>query len=306
MAISENWAELLEPGLRQIFEITRAPLVAQSVIPVLFDVQTSTENAEDHLGLGGFGDWNEYEGAIEYDENDQGYKTTLTHKEYVRGFKVERKLVDDDQYNIINARPRGLALAAQRTREKHAAEVFIYSFTATGYNGGDGVSLCDGSHPYSPENASTQDNEGTSALSYDSVVETRRLMREFKDDRGELVPINPDLILVPPELEETASRIVNTMNGGSPQIPDQANFADNFVQRQGIRYLVWDYLTDANDWWMIDSQLAKLYLKWYDRVPLEFTMDPTSDFRLEARFRGYMRYSYGWADWRWVYGHTVT
>jgi len=39
---------------------------------------------------------------------------------------------------------------------------------------------------------------------------------------------------------------------------------------------------------------------------LDFAMDPTSDYTLEARFRGYMRYSYGWSDWRWVYGHTVT
>jgi hypothetical protein len=45
---------------------------------------------------------------------------------------------------------------------------------------------------------------------------------------------------------------------------------------------------------------------WIDREDLGFEMDPTSDFRLEARFRGYMRYSYGWSDWRFVYGHNVT
>jgi hypothetical protein len=128
-------------------------------------------------------------------------------------------------------------------------------------------------------------------------------MREFKDDKGELVAINPDLILIPPELEETANGIINTMNGGSPQQPGTGNYNDNLPQRVGMRYLVWDYLTDANAWFMIDSQLAKIHALWIDRAPLEFALDPTSDYNLKAKYRGYMRYSYGWSDWRWVYGN---
>ena len=80
----------------------------------------------------------------------------------------------------------------------------------------------------------------------------------------------------------------------------------NYVKSIVSNVVVWDYLTDANNWFVIDSTLAKIYLNWIDRVPLEFEMDPTSDFTLEARFRGYMRYSYGWSDWRWVYGHEVS
>jgi len=300
MAISEQWAELLEPGLRSIFDLQTEALVASSLIPVLFNVTTSSKAEEHDLGVGGFGDWLEYEGAIEYAENEQGWKTTYTHKEFVKGFTVERKLVDDDQYNIISARPRGLALSAIRTREKHAASVFNNAFS-TSYLGGDAKPLCETTHPPSPSRA-----EGSRPLSYDAVVETRRLMREFVDDVGELVPINPNLILIPAELEDEANKIVKTMRGPDSQQPDTADYAANLVQGRGISYLVWDYLTDANNWFLIDTQMAKLYLNWFDRVPLEFAMDPTSDFVLSARFRGYMRYSYGWSDFRWVYGHQVT
>ena len=301
MAISEQWAELLEPGLRSVFYLTFDELAAPSRIPMLFNVMGSAQANEYFLGVGGMSDWEEYEGAIEYDDPEQGYKTTLTHKEYVKAFKVERKLVDDDLYNIINARPRQLAMSAARTREKHAASIFNNAFS-TSYVGGDAKPLCESAgHPYSPGNSSTQTNEGTSALSYDTVVETRRLMREYKDDRAEIVAINPDTIIYPPELEETASAIINTMNK-----VDTADYHDSLVKRVGIKGVMWDYLTDANNWFMIDSQLAKIHLLWLDRAPLEFAMDPTSDFRLEARYRGYMRYSYGWSDWRWVYGHNVT
>lgn len=300
MAISEQWAYLLDPGLRRIFEIERDALAAESVIPKLFNVSTSSKAVEYDLAMGGMRDWPEYKGAIVYDDLEQGFRTSYTHVEYVQGFKVERKLVDDDQYNVISKRPRQLALSAMRTREKAAASVFNNAFTAA-YAGGDAINLCDGSHPYSPSNASVQDNEGTTALSYQAVVDTRELMRAFKDDRGELVQVQPDTLLVPPELEEEAWVIINTMNK-----VDITDYHANFVRARITQLIVWDYLTDANNWFLIDSRLAKLYLNWFDRVPLEFQMDPTSDFSLEARFRGYMRYSYGWSDWRWVYGHVVS
>lgn len=298
MAISEQWAQLLEPGLRRIFYGEYEGLAAESRIPVLFDVSTSSKAQEHDLGVGAFGQFNEFNGAIEYDDNEQLFKTTYTHNEFVKGFKVERKLVADDQYNIINARPRGLAIAAARTRETHAASVFNNAFSSS-YTGGDSVELC-GDHPYSPSNSTTQSNAGSTALSYDAVIATRKLMRSYTDDRGQLIPINPNTILVPPELEDTAWGIVNSMNK-----PGTADNDGNYVRSRGFNVVVWDYLTDANNWFMMDSRLAGLYLKWFNRESLEFAMDPASDFRLEARYRGYMRYSYGWSDWRFVYGHEV-
>ncbi len=296
VAISENWAQLLEPGLRQIFFLQYEALAAESKTPLLFNVMASQRYNEVFLNVGGMGNWNEYTGAIEYDDMEQGFTTTLTHKEYSKGFAVERKLVDDDLYNIINARPQQLALSAARTREEHAASVFINAFTA-GYAGGDGVALCSASHPYSPSNAGVQSNAGSLALTYDNLVTVRRTMREFEDDRGKLMPINPDILLVPPELEETAFSIVKTANK-----PDIADYHANFVGSQ-FRAIVWDYLTDANAWFVLDSRLAKQYLLWIDRVPLEFALDPASNYNLVARYRGYMRYSFGWVDWRWVYGN---
>jgi len=287
--------------LRRIFEIQRDALAAQAVMPQLFNVASSSKAVEYDLAMGGMRDWPEYKGAIEYDDLEQGYRTSYTHVEFVQGFKVERKLVDDDQYNVISKRPRALALSAMRKREKDAASVFN-NHSSDSYTGGDGEPLCDAAHPYSPGNTgSTQSNEGSTALSYDAIVSTRELMRAFTDDRGELVMVNPDLLLVPPELEEEAFSVIQTMNK-----VDITDYHANFVRSKITKLVVWDYLTDANNWWLIDSQLANLYLNWFDRVPIEFEMDPTSDFRLEARFRGYMRYSYGWSDWRWVYGHTVT
>jgi phage major head subunit gpT-like protein len=302
-AISAQWAELLEPGLRSIFYKQVDALAASAKAPQFYNVQGSLKASEYALGVGGFGDWTEYKGAIEYDNFDKGYKTTFTHTEFARGFAVERKLVDDDQYSIINTRPAGLALAAMRKREKDAADIFNYAFTASGVHlGADSQSLCDGAHPASPANTgSTQNNSGTSALSAAAISATRLLMRAFKDDRGELIQVMPDVLLVPPELEETAYIAL-----GTERKVGTADNDLNFVNAMGLRLVVWDYLTDANNWFLIDSGLAKQHLWWFNRVPLEFAIDPQSDYQLIAKYRGYMRYSLGWSSWEWIYGHAVS
>lgn len=298
--ISENWPLLLEPGLRVIFEEARQPIVAESRIPTFFNIQSSSKAKEYDLGLGGMSDWKEYEGAIEYDGTEVGYQATYTHVEYAKGVIIERKLVDDDLYNIINSRVRLLAMTAQRTREKHGASVFNNGFSSS-YLGPDSKALCATDHPNGPTNAGTQGNKGTTALSYDAIIATRKLMRTYKDDTGNLVPIMPDTILVPPGLEETAWTAVSSMLK-----PGGGNNDGNYVRSKGFNVVVWDYLSDTTNWFMVDSSLAKIHLNWFDRVPLEFAVDPTSDYNLMARYRGYMRYSYGWSDWRWIYGHEVT
>ncbi len=298
MAISEQWAQLLEPGLRRVYMDEYEALAGDSPVPAIFNVQNSTKAQEHDLGIGAFSNWRPYTGKINYQENEQLWKTTYTHEEFAEGIFVERSLVDDDLYNVINNRARGLAMGGFRKREVDAASVFNNAFSAS-YIGGDGIALC-GSHPYSPSNATTQSNAGSTALSYDAIIATRKLMKAFVDDRGNKIPINPDTLIVPLELEDAAWVAVQSMSK-----PGTANNDGNFVRSKGFNVIVWDYLTDSNNWFMTDSRLAGLFLNWFDRVDMEFAMDPTSDFNLIAKYRGYMRYSYGWSDWRWVYGHAV-
>jgi len=61
---------------------------------------------------------------------------------------------------------------------------------------------------------------------------------------------------------------------------------------------------DADD--VADSGLVPRHLWCYDRVAPEFPIDPSSDFDLVAKYRGYTRDSVGADDWRWLYGHSIT
>ena len=293
---SENFAYLLDPGLRKIFmDEYNLP---GSLIDQLYGVEKSSKATEYDYGIGGIGDLEEFDGTIPYADFSGQYRVSYTHKEWVKGLKIERKLVDDDQYSVINRRPQALALASKRTREKHAANVFNNAFNTTVFTGGDGYALCASAHTR-VGTATTQSNAGTSALSATAVAAARLAMRNFMDETDNLITAMGDTILVPPELEQTAWEIVNT--------PGKTGTADNDLNFFKGRYkvLVWDYLSDTNNWFLIDSRMAKLFLKWFNRVPTEFNKDKDFDTYV-AKWSVYTRYSYGFSDWTWVYGSEVS
>jgi phage major head subunit gpT-like protein len=293
---SENFAYLLDPGLRKIFvDEFGAP---GDMVSQLYSAEKSNKAVEYDLGIGGLGDLEEFTGTIPYGDFNQQYRISYSHREWVKGIKIERKLVDDDQYGIINARPRQLAIVGRRTREKHGASLFNNAFNTTIFAGGDTLSLCYTAHTY-VGTSTTVGNSGTTALSATAVEATRLLGTGLTDETDNLMDIQYDTILVPPNLEETANIITKTEKEvGSAQ--NDINFS-----RGKYKVLVWNRLTDTNNWFMIDSKYMKLFLKWFDRIPMEFNKDKDFDTYL-AKWSCYTRYSYGFSDWRWIWGMAVS
>ena len=207
----------------------------------LYGIEKSNKATEYDLGIGGMGDLEEFSGTIPYDDFKQQYRISYSHREWVKGLKIERKLVDDDLYSIINKRPAQLALVAKRTKEKHAASPFNNAFNTSVFSGGDSLALCDDSHTR-VGTTTTNDNAGSTALSATAVEATRLLMRGFTDETDNLLVARGDTLLVPPALEEQAWEIVNATGK-----MDTADNNPNFNKGK-YRIIVWDYLTDSNNW----------------------------------------------------------
>jgi phage major head subunit gpT-like protein len=304
-AISEAFGDLLEPGLRKIF--TEQYNDIPSLLGALYNMGSSSTSYEKDSSVGSFDDFPTFQGQISYDDVYQGYDVTYTPAEFAKGFKVERKIFDDDLYNIISKKSSGLARSAKRSREKYGAQLFNNAFSGTGtiivdgvtvLNNSEALSLCNASHTSTAPSVAVQSNTGTSALNATSVEATRILMAAFKGDRGERISVIPDMLLVPRNLEQTGYELI-----ASKGKVDSAENNENFLFGR-YKLAVWDYLTDSNNWFMIDSKMMKDFLSWYDRVPLEFFQDKSFD-TLIAKFAAYMRFSFGWSDWRFIYGHNV-
>ena len=298
IALSENFGDLLDARVRKIYDKEWEENIKMSMIPKLFGMETSSRAYEIVSGIGGMQDFQEFDGSISYDTFNQLYDKTFTFPEKALGFKVERKLYDDDLFGKIDRKPWQMAVSRARTREKTAAAIFNGAFVGT--DGPDSLPLCSASHPYSPDDPTTQSNAGSTALSATAVEATRRLGHtSVFNDRGELLTINYDTILCTVNNEETAYEVINSSG--------KVDTADNNKNFHKGRYdlATWDRLTDSNNWFMLDSRLCKKFLLWWDRVKGGIQMDRDSD-TLVAKWYDYERYTAGWADWRMIYGHNVS
>ena len=304
--ISKQWPRHILPLIRREWEQKMAAI--PSPVMTLFGVETSSSSVEYSQGVGNLGEIPEYNSAdaegkpasIEYDKFNALYEKTFTHKEYAKGISVERKLMDDERYGTIKRRAQSLGHSFGTTRAIHAASVFNNAFSSS-YLGGDSKALCADDHPRNKVDSTAVDNLGSTALSYAAVVATLNAGFAMTDDRGNPMPAIYDTLVVPGGLRATAFEIV-----ASPLKPDTADNNANFVGAQSLKVIIDPYLTDANNWFMVDSLQSKMHLIWYNRVTPELALDPSSDFNLVAKYRGYMRHSFGWDDFRWIYGHEVT
>jgi len=296
--ITENFGDLLDARVRRIYDKEYKENIDESMVPMLFGMETSGRNYEIVSGIGGMQDLQDFDGQISYDTVGQLYDKTFTFPEKALGMKIERKLYDDDMFGIMDRKPWQMAVASARTREKAGAAIFNGAFVGT--DGPDSLALCHASHPYSPDDATTQGNAGTTALAPASVEATRRIGHtSIYNDRGELMSINYDTILCTVNNEETAWEIINSKGK-----VDTANNNRNFHMGR-YKLAIWDRLTDSNNWFMIDSKLAKMFLLWWDRVKDGIKMDSDTN-TLVAKWYVYERYSAGWADWRPIYGQNVS
>lgn len=295
MLKSENFEYLLDERLRKVYVdvLKEVP----TMIPSLFTIAKSSKAVEYDYSMGDAPAIGEFDNKIKYEEIYGQYRTPYEHKEYAGGIQIQRKLIDDEQYNVIDKTPAQLAVSMRRRRESDAAYLFNNAFN-TSVTYGDSKALCASDHPTTVTASTTFSNTGTSSLSPANISAARLSMKKINSSTDQIVAIDPDAILIPIDLEETLDIILKT-----DKKIDSANNDVNFNQGR-FKAIVWRYLTDTNNWFMIDSMLMKQYLNWFNRIPVEFERDADSDTMIR-KFYTYSRYSCGASEWRWIRGNAV-
>ena len=128
-SVSANFGDLLDPRFQKIFN-DRYDQLDSKIGQFFTMVGTSPTKADYRTSqMGTLGDVPEFTGTVVYDDSAQGYDGTITPKEYASGYQIERKMYDDDQYGVMDSKPKTLATAYARTREKHGAQLFNNAFS---------------------------------------------------------------------------------------------------------------------------------------------------------------------------------
>lgn len=296
-----QFGDLLDPRFKRIVddEYKRLP----DFLTQFFAFEPN--NGRDSMkfsSVGTLGDFTEFTGNVAYQSQSQGYDSTMTYIEFTNGIQIERVLFDDDQYNIMNQRPRGLATSAFRTRQKHGARMLNNAFAPDTYFyvNTEGVALCSDSHTTTSgaSTASGFDNLVTTGLSAAAVAAARIQMVGYRGDQAERIAVNPDELWYEPTNYEVAYEII-AANGKVDTALNNPN-----VHEGKYKGYEWNYLSSTKNWFMCDSQMRRNMVFWSDRVPLEFAMIEDFDTFI-AKWRAYMRYSQIWVDWRFILGAQV-
>jgi phage major head subunit gpT-like protein len=303
--LSADWAKLLEPGLRRVFYNQFDEIPEQYAM--IYNVLSSSKAIEREYGLGGFKDWTARADELDtvaYQKISTGLDRTYVHEAFTSGFMVPRELYDDEQYRQIEKMASDLARAGRAKVEKDAISPLVNAFSANVGGAGksaiyDGKALCANDHPL-VDSVKVGDNLTTGALTEANLKAALLLMRETLGEAGNLVVLKPKKLIVAPALEHTARVILNTA-----AVPGSDHNDINTLK--GILDLVvMDYLgsastgTAATDgYWFIQADRHELNFFW--RMKPEFkAMEEFDNF--VAKYRGYMRYSYGVSDWRGIVG----
>jgi len=291
-----HFAYALYPGISKWYQTEYDEFVPE--YPEIFDYNKSNRAYEEEVGITGFGLAPvKGEGdSISYDTQEQGYLKRYTHITYGLGFIITREMVDDDLYDVAaKRRAQGLAFSMRQTKETVGANVLNRAFNGN-YAGADGLEMCSLLH--TNKSGGTWQNEPTTPadLSEAALEQACIDIADFQTDRGLKIRILPKALIIPPELQFEAIRILK-----STLQPDTAENNINALRSMGAipRVAINHYLTDTDAWFIKTN--CKDGMKWYERRKDAFGVD--NDFDTEnAKFKATARYVFGWTDPRGVYG----
>lgn len=299
MAINTgNFPQDLRPGIRMWFG--NAYKNFETKYDKLLDVKVPDDRAyeEDvtmsNLGLAVV----KTQGApVVYDSANQMYTTRYTHVQYGLGFSITQEMMEDGiALKMGQVFSESLKDGMLRGREIAVHSLYNNAFNNTLMDGGDGVGLGSSAHPTAGGNQSNVPlTPGTLA---ESTIEQAVIdLAAYKDNRGILISVNAEKLIIHPNNMFTARRIL-----GSVLRSGSADNDINALKDMGVlssdNVIVSPYLTSTTNWHVRTSVPG---LNFFNRK--DITLSDDNEFDTEnAKFKGLMRFSYGWSDWRSYYG----
>lgn len=290
---------LLEDGLKTVFfEALDATVGDYERIATIVPSESDQEN---YAWLGAVPSMREFTdermplGLLEHDYS-------IRNKTWESSIAIERAAIEDDKLGHIKLRVMSLAREAKRHMDELVFGLLRNGFATNCY---DGQYFFDTDH--AEGESGTQSNKGTAALSASALQTAITSMMKFKDDRGKLLGVSPDLLVVPPDLQWTAMELLeSTYWPGEGTVT--ARTSSNVLKGK-LDLLVSPYLSDSNDWFVLSTKGVVKPIILQSRTPIEFAAleaDSESGFMRDEYVYGVRaRYNAGYGLWQMAYASQV-
>ncbi len=300
MAISRaQLVKELEPGLNALFGLEYNRYENQHA--EIFPSETSDRAFEEEVMLSGFASAPvKQEGAgVVFDQAGETFTARYSHETVALAFSITEEAIEDNLYDRLAARyTRALARSMSNTKQVKAASVLNNAQKTSGFNGGDGVSLINASHPLATGGTFSNVLATAADLNETSLEQSLIDISSFVDERGLKIASQGRKMVIPKELQFTAERIMK-----SPQRVGTADNDINAIANMGMvpeGYVVNNFLTDTDAFFLLTD--APNGFKHFIRSPIKTAMEGDFDTG-NVRFKARERYSFGFSDPRCIFGN---
>ena len=286
----------LEPGLNALFGLEYDRYENQHT--EIFDEESSDRAFEEEVMLGGFGNAEvKPEGSgVTYEAAQETFTARYTHETIALAFSLTEEAVEDNLYDKISTRyTKALARSMANTKQIKAANVLNRAFNSS-FLGGDDKELCATDHPTL---SGDQKNELSTAADLNETSLEQMLIdiAGMKDERGMKIALQGVKMIIPVNLQFTAERLMKSAGRVGTADNDINAHRNMGMVPQG--YVVNNFLTDT-DAFFIKTDVPN-GLKHFTRAPIKTAME--GDFETgNVRYKARERYSFGWSDWRGIFG----
>ena len=288
-----------------------------NIVKALAIEKKSKRWGEKSIVMGGLGDFqSKAEGAVAtQDTFEEGYEKFVQHATFALEVEISKELKDDNMLDDAKQKVINLVQAYKRTRARLATSAITGATgaaTTITFNGatidvttGDNLALFNDAHPLKSVSGATQANYFKDVLGNTTTVlnKASNAMRNFKDDRGNVLGFTPDTVIIPgndPEYEDFVKRVI----GSDGEVGSNNN--DINTQRGQWKLVVdpeWTPTISATNHPVIllSSEALKALqgTKFYDRTDLDIETDVDVHSR-NLTYNGFARMSITFPNWRHV------
>jgi phage major head subunit gpT-like protein len=231
---------------------------------------------------------------IEVEAFLQGNSKLYEPEDFALMIQISRNMYDDDLTGHMKKAFQELGKSAAYTRELKFWDLLNSAFVTTSKIGIDSAALCSLHTLFGSGGTFANYAATPGGLNMTTLAAARLSFHKMVNDKGIPIPMEPSLLIVSPELEAEAEKIVKTKYN-----PENANMQYNVFN--GLQYMVVPFKTSTTSWFLVGKK-GDHDLQFRIRMP--FQMESSDDFHTRtALFRGVMRISSDFGEWRGVYGN---
>ena len=230
-------------------------------------------------------------------------KYTIVNDDWEATVEVDRNDIDDDNLGIYGPQAQMAGESAKQLPDEIVADLVNNGFVAKGF---DGQYFFDTDHLVMGASVS---NKGTKALAISTLALAmasygayRMAMKKFKDEEGRPLGVSPDVLLVPPALEDTANLLMTTdrLEDGKPN-----------PYKGTATVVVEPRLTSDTAWFLLDTTKPVKPFIYQERKAPVFVQqtDPQADDvfnRKKFKFGAEARAAGGYGFWQLGFGSDGT